>query len=175
MENLLGVFAFRPLYSKNDSVSDYEASDLEGDSDSERRSRKYRLAWTWSVFVTIWEGIYLLPWVGYSGGKTRDWRCKLCHSLYHVAIVISRHCFPTQCIPKCIQFSTLVYCPRAVMATICKQLFNFYTFPINWTWKMAYCHSNVRTFLFCHTMQPGLEQSVLVSFFHLTRCYGNYM
>ena len=38
MENLLGIqpYAFKPVYSEDEGVSESEDSDLEGNSDSER-------------------------------------------------------------------------------------------------------------------------------------------
>ena len=76
MENLCGIkpYAFEPVYSGD--VSDSEDSDLEGNWFW--TSRKYRMVWMWSLCVFIWEEMYLLPWVGYLWGKTRDCRCWMC-------------------------------------------------------------------------------------------------
>ena len=94
-------------------------------------------------------------------------------------MLISRPCFPTQSIPKCIRFSILDRCPRAVSWQTYVNKFQIRPFFINQMYlshnlnieSMAYCHSNVQTLLFCHSVQLGLEQCIFnVILFHLVRC-----
>ena len=57
MENLLGIqlYAFEPVYSEDESVSDSESSDLQGNSDIERVGNTDWCGWD----ISIWEGMYL--------------------------------------------------------------------------------------------------------------------
>ena len=53
MENLLGIqpYAFEPVYSEDEFVSD--SGDSDSDLEGNGTSRKYRLAWMWSLCVFI--------------------------------------------------------------------------------------------------------------------------